>query len=302
LGVRDRAVIGTKVYIPHEQRPALSPAELKKIFIGTAEESLKRLQADYIDILYVHSCNDADFPSNPGIQEALDDLKSQKKARFIGLSTHMNMAACLKYASDSGFYDVALTAFNYSMADDVDYIAALRASRAKNLGLLAMKTQCPPVGGYKVPSDKLSFYKGKIMQTAVLKWVLGHDFISTAIPGYTTFDQMEEDFSVARDLRLTPEEQKFLEDRGVKLALQSCCVQCGKCVPTCPLNADIPALMRTYLYAAGYGNFSEARDALEGIARDRGLEACASCEACAARCARAVPIGRRIGELKTIYT
>ena len=29
------------------------------------------------------------------------------------------------------------------------------------------------------------------MQTAVLKWVIGHDFISTAIPGYTTFDQNE---------------------------------------------------------------------------------------------------------------
>ena len=50
LNVRDKVVIATKVYIPPEQRK-ISSNQAKDFFLKTAEESLKRLQTDYIDIL-----------------------------------------------------------------------------------------------------------------------------------------------------------------------------------------------------------------------------------------------------------
>jgi predicted aldo/keto reductase-like oxidoreductase len=164
-----------------------------------------------------------------------------------------------------------------------------------------MKTLCAQYWYREhVPSDKLSYYKGKIMHTAVLKWALRNDFIATAIPGYTTFQQMEEDFSVAYDLEYTPEEKRFLKDRVVKLSL-GYCRQCQQCLSTCPKGVDIPTLMRTHMYAACYTNFYQARDTLDEIPRGIGLDACASCETCRANCVNSVDIPRRIDELKVIY-
>jgi len=302
LGVRNKVVIGTKVFVPHEQRPRMTPGDLKKFFLYTAEESLKRLQTDVIDIFYVHNVQDTEYVNNPGIKEALMTLKGQKKVRAIGFTVHKNMTELVQKAVESGFYDVIIVAFNYSMADDNSLVESLEKARGKGIGLIAMKTQCTQYWYREyVPNEKQSYYQGKILQTAVLKWALRHNFITCAIPGYTTFQQMEEDFSVVYDLEYTPEERKFLGDREVKLALQSYCLQCGNCLASCPKGVDIPTLMRTHLYAVCYANFHQARSTLDEASEAKGLASCKSCESCRARCVRRVPVDKRIQELKAIY-
>ncbi len=302
LGVRDNVIIGTKVFVAHEQRPRMSHQELKSVFLNTAEESLKRLQTDSIDIFYVHNVQDIGYLNNPGIKEALAELKEQGKARHIGFSVHTNMIPLLLDAVQSGFYEVIAVAFNYAMANDQDLFEALKSARAKGIGLIAMKTQCAQYWYREyVPSDKQKFYEESILHKAVLKWALRHDFITCAVPGYTTFNQMEEDFSVAYDLEYTPEERKFLEDRGVKLAMQSYCRQCYRCQPSCPHGVDVPTLMRTHMYAACYGNFYAAREALESIREAKGLSVCQSCRTCLAQCVRRINIPERLQELKLIY-
>ncbi len=109
-----------------------------------------------------------------------------------------------------------------------------------------------------LPGDLQRYYEGSIVQTAVLKWVLNHDFITTAVPGYTTYAQMEEDVAAGSSPALTPDEIKFLGDRGVKMAMASYCRQCGTCRTGCPKGVDIPALMRVHMYAACYGNLGQA--------------------------------------------
>jgi predicted aldo/keto reductase-like oxidoreductase len=302
LGVRNQVIIGTKAYVPHEQRSRMCPTDLKKFFLDTAEESLRRLQTDVIDIFYVHNVQDLGYMNNPGIIEALRILKKSGKARHIGYSAHTNMTELVQEACRSGLYEVLAVAFNYSMADDHDLKAALEKAQARGIGLIAMKTQCMQYWCQEnVPGEKQSYYEGKILQTAVLKWVLRHEFITCAIPGYTNFEQMEEDLSVASGLEYTPEERRFLEDRAVKVALMSYCRQCRRCLSTCPRGVDIPALMRTHLYAVCYANYDQARQTIRGISNGRDLRACASCEDCSARCRRRVPVGQRIQELKIIY-
>jgi len=300
LNVRDKVIIGTKIYIPLQQRN-ITPEQTKETYLRIANESLQRLQTDYVDILYSHVVQDIDWLNNPGILEALQLLKKQGKARFIGFSTHQNMAECIRQAAKDGYYDVILTAFNYAMGDDKLIMNALKNAHAKGIGLIAMKTLCTQYHYRQyVPEAKLHYFKGKIIHTAVLKWALRNDFIATAIPGYRNFQQMEEDFSVAYDLEYTPEEKRFLEDREVKLSL-GYCRQCQQCLSTCPKGVDIPTLMRTHMYAACYSNFYQARDTLDEIPGGKGLDACVSCETCRAHCVNRVDIGKRIEELKTIY-
>jgi predicted aldo/keto reductase-like oxidoreductase len=296
LKARDKTVISTKVKIPGAMRESAA-AELKAAFLNIFEGSLRRLKTDYVDILYIHDVSRVEDLRRKGFEDALAELKAQKKIRFAGFSTHQNMGPCLDEAARGGGYDVVLTAFNYSLTDDAGLRRSLENAAAKGIGLIAMKTQCMQ-SWYRngLPAELQAFYGGSILQTAVLKWVLHHKFIDSAVPGFTTFQELEEDISVARDLTLTPEEKRFLADRRIKLAMANC-VRCGACLETCPAGVDTRTLMRAHMYLR-YPNVFEAKDTLEGLPAGRGLDRCVACDSCQAKCRGRVDIGRRIDELK----
>lgn len=305
LGGRKEAVIGTKIFVPANRR-TMPDAQVKEFYMKTAEESLKRLQTDYLDILYSHNIFEKSWLANAGVLEALKALKDQGKARFTGFSTHENMTEVIGAAADSFPYDVILTTFNYAFAEDRSLEAALLKAEAKGIGLIAMKTQCQQ-GWYRdeiETSDNAmykQFYAGALMNTALIKWVLRHPFIDWAVPGCTTFEQLDEDFTVASNLDYTSEERKFLEDRKIKMGMEAVCKLCRECADQCPAQVDIAGLLRVHMYAASYGNFSHARQVLADIPPNHGLQACADCSRCRAVCRGRVDIGRRIDELKTIF-
>jgi predicted aldo/keto reductase-like oxidoreductase len=297
LGARSQAVIATKVAIPPAQRASLPAAALKEAFIKVFEGSLRRLKTDHADILYIHDVSRVEDIDRPGFLEALASLKDQKKTRFVGFSCHQNMAACIDKALPLGFYDVLLIAYNYALQDDERLKASMAAAKAKGVGLIAMKTQCMQ-SWYRedLPPEQQAFYGGSIIQTAVLKWALRNESLTCAVPGFTTFQQLDEDISVARDLTLTEAERAFLSDRRIRLAMAHC-VQCGACRDTCPAGVETPALMRAHMYLR-YPNVFQARETLAALPAGRGLDACLSCPGCVARCRGRIDIGRRVGQLK----
>ncbi|HEX7503058.1 MAG TPA: aldo/keto reductase, partial [Acidobacteriota bacterium] len=270
--------------------------------LSRLEQSLARLQTDYVDILYIHNVSDPALLQRPGLLAALDKAKQSKKARFVGFSTHQGMAECLEAAALAGHFDVILTAINYSMFEGKELLAAMKKAAGAGIGLVAMKTQCRQSwyreGG---PESLRSFYDGTLINSALLKWVLRLDSITTAVPGFTTFQQLEQDWPVVFNLDYTPEEVKFLSDRNVRLAMGGVCRQCGACAGGCPRGVDVPALVRAHMYAADYGNFSEMRRTLDELPMARGLQNCADCRECRASCARGVRITRRLEELKSIF-
>jgi predicted aldo/keto reductase-like oxidoreductase len=292
LSVRDKVIIATKAHIPPTMRRTRAGGDqIRKIFEG----SLSRLQMDHVDILYYHAVDSADEAGLEGPLSALTALKKEGKTRFIGISTHSS-EAILNEAIKLGTYDVALIVINYTMASDKGLLDAIDRAAKKGIGLVAMKTQA---GGLTRPDPKLPKTLPPHSQTALLKWVLRNESFATAIPGFTTFDQLEQNFTVARNLAYTDPERQFLGDP--KLAAQAeFCVQCGQCRADCPLNVEIPALMRSHMYAVQYSNHDLARDTLSGIAAGRGLDACADCTSCRVSCRNSVNIVRKISDLKQI--
>lgn len=284
LGVRDKVIIQTK--IPFPRVPAGS---IKDKFLSDFAGCLKRLQTDYVDGLLIHQPN-VDQMNNPEVIEALKEARQQKKARYIGVSQHAGQAGILNSAAGSGIYDMVVVGFNFQNSGDADFLQALKTASAKGVGIVAMKTQ---TGGR---AKNL----GALNQTAMLKWVLQHPEITTAIPGFTNFDQLNESFAVASGLDYTNEEKTWLADKNVMLALDYC-KQCGTCLATCPKGVDIPTLMRTHMYAACYANFDQARATFEEIPENEGLRNCSDCSSCSARCANNVRIGERIADLRAIY-
>ncbi len=300
LNARKETIIGTKIYVPEDRRDI--PVErVKEFYLRTAEESLKRLKTDYIDILYSHNASTVSWLNHPGVLEALQLLKKQGKARFIGFSTHANMPECINDAAKSELYDVILTTFNFALHQWEPLLTALNNASAKKIGLVAMKTQSTQSWYLsEMPPQIRNYYKDPIIQTAVLKWVLRHPSVATAVPGYTTFQQIEEDFSVAYDLEYTDMEKKFLTDRNVELSL-GYCRQCRECIGQCEKATDIPTLMRVHMYSVCYNNFPHARQTLNDISAKRSMNNCASCQICPVRCTHGVNIADRIRELQSIY-
>lgn len=296
MGVRDDVIIVTKIPNParksrNQSAPVMNDGQIKQKFLENAAGCLKRLKTDYVEVLLFHNVTTAEDVHNPGVMEALAQLKKEGKAKFIGVSTHKGQDVVLNEIAGMDFYDVVVCGINFTMADNKALFEAIDNAHGQGIGLVAMKTQ----GGGRNRKDL-----GPINETAALKYVLRSEKFTTAIPGYTNFEHMEQDFSVAYGLDLTPEEKSWLSDKSIQMAA-GFCQQCEICLGTCPNGVDIPTLMRTHMYAAQYANFYQARATLDEISEDVGLAACSSCTECNARCANAVDIPHAIGELKTMY-
>lgn len=291
MGVRDTVVIGTKVYLRGVGVSASDP-QARQAFREVAEASLKRLQTDHVDILYYHSVDSAEDLRAEGPLQALAELKKEGKARFIGVSTHQG-AAVLPEAVRLGIFDVGLVPINYTMASNTALLDAIARAARAGMGLIAMKTQA---GGLSRPDRALPKALPPHSQTALLKWALHNPAITTAIPGVTAHDQLDQNISVAFNLEYTAAEKAFLGD-GALMAHARFCQQCGQCRPDCPHGVEIPALMRSHMYAVQYANLDLARATLACLSAGEGLAPCTACGACKAACRHDVNIGANIGRL-----
>jgi predicted aldo/keto reductase-like oxidoreductase len=95
---------------------------------------------------------------------------------------------------------------------------------------------------------------------------------------------------------LTEDEQRDLQ---VAASMRGTlyCQNCRSCVPTCPHGVEVPKLMRSFMYAKGYGNYVQARTTIAELPENRGLNVCRECSPCAASCRRDINIGSRIKSL-----
>lgn len=295
LGVRDDVVISTKERLGGREN--MSDEQAAEKFIKLTEGSLKRLQMDHVDIVYLHAVPNVDG-LDPAAFEAMAKLKKEGKARFSGVSTHESMTDIITTVTENDLCDVVLTSMNVSLADDAALHEAIDTAAKKGVGIVAMKTQA---GGRQLPNqESLNTYESGVVQSAMLKWVMRHESITTSIPGYSSYQHMKEDVSVAFNLEYTEDEKRFLADNEMKLGL-GFCRQCRECIASCPHGVAVPELMRTHMYAAQYSNFRQARATLDEIPAGLSIAACKSCDTCSARCAHHVDIAYRIEDLKLMY-
>lgn len=83
-GRRDRAVIATKFFTNLFAGDPNGGGAGRKAIIAQCEESLRRLQTDYIDLYYLHNWDR--FTPIEETMRALDDLVKAGKVRYIGIS------------------------------------------------------------------------------------------------------------------------------------------------------------------------------------------------------------------------
>lgn len=280
---RDSFVVATKVVPDGMDRKTgqFTDGTSAEAFLAKLDLSLRRLGLDHVDILYIHNVSTREAVLFEPLLKALEKAKQDGKTRFVGVSTHRNEPVVLRAAIESKVHEVVLTAYNFRQDHRAEVKKAIAEAAKAGLGIVAMKTQAGAFWDEKRQTP--------INMKAALKWALQDSNVHTAIPGFTTYDQLILDMSVMADLKLSEQEQKDLNPPKLTTGLY--CQGCARCRPQCPAGLPLPDLMRAHMYARGYRNLEAARELVASL--DLPADPCADCAACAVRCAQGFDVRAR---------
>ncbi len=230
-GRRDKWIIATKVR-PNQGIAAETPDEaaVRQRITEACEQSLRRLQTDYIDIYQLHAIP---YPwAMPIAMETLGRLREAGKIRWYGIST--NNREAIDQLRAYGPLHVLQIGFNLleRSADALLYWARaeqigtlIRVPLAK--GMLTGKYSGPqavamPPGDHryerfqqpgtvdglqKLPQLGFLQTPARSMVQAALRFVLDHPGVSSVIAGAKTRQQIEENIAASALPALAPDER-----------------------------------------------------------------------------------------------
>ena len=272
-GYRDKVYVTTK-----------TDARSKSEIFREAEESLRSLQTDHVDLYLLHSVDEREELTNQEAREAMVQLREQGKVRFLGVSTHEPVKVLDAVLQDEDkFFDVVLLTYNFKSPEAVK--EAIARAAAAGVGIVAMKTQA---GGYKTKE------LGDISpHQAALKWVLQDTNVSTTVPAMVDLQQVNEDTAVMAMMELTNVERQILNRYGAAIA-PFYCIGCKKCRPTCPRGVDVPTVNRCLMYAEGYGDIELARTTYAELPAELTAAVCVDCPECLADCPNGLRIAHKM--------
>ena len=254
------------------------------------KESLARLQSDYVDNYHLHGLRDEDDlrqRTGPGgALEALIEARDKGLIHHIGCTSHRSEV--LVRALERFNFETILVPMNIVEREPLDRLIPLCQSRG--VGVTIMK----PVATGLLPAR------------LALKWLLGQP-ISTAVPGATTVEDIEEDASVGHlgDFTLSAEEKADVDLLARELEHVRCRI-CGECEP-CPAGIPIASTLGTdviydHYRTMGPDGFARFPWSPERVAAHVGpqrqriaqIRSCTDCGQCEERCPSGLPVTRML--------
>ena len=258
--VRDKVYIATK-----------SPAKNADDFWADLEQSLCRLQTDYIDIFQFHNPPYCPRPGDgTGLYEAALEAKKQGKIRHIGISSHKIPIA--KEIIESGLYEVLQFPFCY-LATEQD-LEIVEACKKADIGFVAMKG----LAGGVLNNAKAAFAYQELFDHVVPVW------------GIQRESELQEFISYMNNPPVMDHEIKNIIEKDLKELSGDFCRGCGYCLP-CPANIPINQCARMSVLLRR----SNTQTFLSPTWQEhmKKIENCIQCGACASRC----PYGLNPAEL-----
>lgn len=160
----------------------------------TIERSLKRLQTDHIDLLYVHSISNVEDAEQLGekgkVLEVLHQYRDQGIVKHIGFTGHAS-AAGMKRAAELYDFEVMMVALNHMVETGEEKFEELPVPFAadKGMGVVAMKVIRPreTVEGLAV-SD-------------LVKYALTLDHFNVVNIGYDNMEVLKENLSILKEFK-----------------------------------------------------------------------------------------------------
>ena len=208
---RKEIFLVTKCFAPHG-------SDALKIL----ERSLKELQTDYADLVFVHSLGDDRMDprivfSRDGTYAALMKAKTQGATRFVGFSGH-NRPDRFVQALRHYEVDVLLNAVNPVDRHTYNFERQVWPAAARNgIGLLAMKIFGGQLEGKRTELSHCRMPREH--QDLAFRYALSLPQIACAVIGMATREELHQNLARAKNfLPLSSEEEDFLERLGKQLA------------------------------------------------------------------------------------
>jgi predicted aldo/keto reductase-like oxidoreductase len=306
------------------------PGDARARVLEKANQCLARLQTEYIDCLMINCPTTREQLYSAAYHEGIQELKSQGKVRFSGLSDHgpqwndvpETMEQVCLAAADDGRFDVMLFAYNFMAREQGEKI--LKACKAKRIGAALMKTN--PVLNYMEVQEEVdnakaegksapsrarllprlkeradateAFRKEYRLDTydqvrdAAVRFVLSNPDVHTACLTIKNYGDLEF-YARLSGARFGPVEERRLASYERSMGRRYCRHACGQCESRCPEGVPVNTIMRYNHYFVGQGREKTAMvkyAALGGARADR-------CRDCAGYCERACPYGVRVQDL-----
>ncbi len=180
------------------------------------DQSLKKLQTDYVDILQIHSVDDLQqvdrIGGQAGVLETLHKLREQKAARFIGFSCHSS-AETAQAMVERFDLDTMLIALNHQQGTQGDMEkGAIPAAAKKGMGVMVIKVIRP--------RETVADFNPKDL----IRYALTLEHVDSAVIGTDSLEVLKENIALLRNFqKMMPAEmdtmtmrlQPFFEGRGL---------------------------------------------------------------------------------------
>lgn len=294
IGWRDRIVVSTK---NHEYQD-------EKTWWTHLEDSLQRLQVEYIDIYNHHGINWERWTKDvePNVSHWMRKAKDQGLIKHICTSFHDNNANLIKLI-DTGYFESFTLQYNML---DRQLEEAIAYAHEQGVGIVVMG----PVAGGRLgtasPVLEELLPQVKRVPELALRFVLANPNVTLALSGMSTLQQVEENCATASDeVSLNPADKTAIEEHLLRLKQMAdlYCTGCGYCMP-CSHEVNIPHVFQVYNEARVYGLWDVARRAYHewrGV-QGKPADACEECAECEPKCPQHIEIRAQLAEAHEALT
>jgi len=303
-GLREKVYIADK--LPHQK--CKSPGDIEKLF----NESLERLQTDYIDYYLIHNVGSPDVWERLegfGIKEWIADKKEKGLIHQIGFSFHGKAGAFLPVLNAYD-WDFCQIQYNYMNEYDQAGTAGLKAIHERGMAAIIME---PLLGGRLAqnlpkPAKEL-FDRAAPERTPAswgFKWLWDKPEVTVVLSGMNSMEQLTENIEIAANSpvgSLTEEERAVYGKvyRAVSEAYRVPCTGCNYCMP-CPQGVNIPGCFSGYNMSYVLGFFSGIQlyiNSTLGLgSTSTGPGKCTNCGVCLKKCPQSIAIPDRLKDVR----
>lgn len=193
---RDKVFLMTKVCTHGRDR---------RVAMQQLEDSLRRLQTDYLDLWQVHECvyyNEPDLHfAADGVIEALDQAKQEGKVRFVGFTGHKDPQILLHMLAKNYPFDTCQLPLNC-------FDASFRSFEQEVLPEL-MKNQIAPIGMKSLGGRAESVQAGVISAEEALRYAMSLP-VAVTVSGIDSVEVLQQNLGVARGFAPLSEGEKIL--------------------------------------------------------------------------------------------
>ena len=271
----------------------------EKEWWGNLEDSLERLDVDYIDIYNHHGIKWERYQNHvePRISKWMQKAKDQGLIKHICCSFHDSNEALIDLI-DTGYVESITLQYNLLNRDLEEGIAH---ARAKNVGIVVMG----PVAGGRlgVRSDVLSKLIPGVERVPelALRFVLSNPKVTLALSGMSTMRHVEENVVTAADeVSLSSDDMGLIRDHLARLSEMAdlYCTGCKYCMP-CPQEVNIPYVFEMYNMGKVYGLWDVAKEGYASLPNRRWnsgkqADACIECGECEEKCPQNIQIREQL--------